>query len=64
MAGQGRTVLGSRFVAVTFHTGKVQQQGESGGPFNECADRGAPESEDEISRDNDQGIERSLELSL
>jgi hypothetical protein len=48
VSGQCRTVLGSRVVAVIFHTRQVQQQREPGGRFDERADRGAVESEDEV----------------
>jgi len=48
VAGQRRAVVDPRPGAVAVHAGQVQQHGESGGSFNERADRGALETGDEV----------------
>jgi hypothetical protein len=46
--GECRTVLDGRDLAVTLHAWKVQQQRKAGGSFDKGADRGAMESEEEV----------------
>ena len=45
--GESRTVLASGSTVVV-HTGQVQEQAKSGGPFDQSADGGAAEAKDEV----------------